>query len=162
MRLTQAKLRSVLHYDPVTGIFTYLVRRGFRVKVGDVAGALSSNGYVRLSVNYRRYYGQRLAWLYMTGEWPRRQVDHKNTIRSDNRWTNLRPATNRLNNENRRAAHSSNITGFLGAGPTRNGNYRARIYARGRERHLGVFDTPEQAHAAYVAAKRQLHRGCTL
>lgn len=160
--ISQARLKQILHYDPESGVFTYLVKTSIRVRAGQVAGTRNNrSGYVTISIDYRRYYGHRLAWLYMTGEWPTEQVDHRNTIRSDNRWTNLRKATNQFNNENRRRAHRDSATGVLGV--ARHGNkFKARIFVEGKERHLGMFETKEAAHSAYVAAKRVLHKGCTL
>lgn len=159
--LTQARLKELLHYDPETGIFTYKLRFAHRIRVGDPVTSTNDNGYLRLCLRYKKYYLHRLAWLYMTGEWPLFQIDHKNTIRADNRWDNLREATNKFNNENRRSAHRTSISGLLGVRKRKN-KFLARIFADGKERHLGAFDTPELAHAAYVDAKRQLHAGCTL
>lgn len=160
-RLTQERLKEVLDYNPTTGLFTWKIQTSHRIRAGDVASALSDEGYIRLSIDYRRYYAQRLAWLYMTGKWPREQIDHKNTIRTDNRWENLRAATNQFNNQNRRKAHRTNKTGLLGVRPYLK-KFVARISSNGEEHHLGVFLTPELAHAAYVEAKRELHDGCTL
>jgi HNH endonuclease len=160
-QLTQARLKEVLHYEPTTGVFTWLVQTSNRTRVGKPATALSDLGYIRLSIDYWRLYAHRLAWLYMTGEWPKIQIDHKNTIRTDNRWDNLREATNKFNNENRRTAHRTSKSGLLGVRRHRD-KFTARIYAEGKEKHLGMFPTPELAHAAYIEAKRRLHAGCTL
>ena len=158
--LTAERLRELLHYDPETGVFTRLVRSG-PAKVGDVAGTADTHGYIQISVDGALYLAHRLAFLWMTGEWPPHQVDHINGVRADNRFANLRPATNAENMQNVRRPYSSNRIGLLGV--CRHGNrFRATIKVDGRCIHLGTFDAPEQAHAAYLAAKRKLHAGCTL
>lgn len=165
--LSAARLREVLHYDAETGIFTRKLRTAQRHQIGDRAdfqiAAGASTGYRRVSVDSERYLAHRVAWLYVHGEWPREFIDHVNGVRSDNRVANLRPATHRLNMENRRTPRADNACGFLGVvfhAPTE--QWRARIQVKGKGRHIGLYPTPELAHAAYVAAKRTLHEGCTL
>lgn len=160
--LTHARLLYVIHYDPESGAFTRIGRSGKRTDlIGAEAGGPTSDGYLRIAVDDRRYRAHRLAWFYMTGQWPKPEVDHKNTLRIDNRWQNLRLATSTINKENRRKANSNSAIGLLGVSK-RNDKFAARITVNRKERHLGVFDTPEQAHATYVAAKRELHEGGTL
>ena len=159
--LTYERLREVLHYDPETGVFTRLVRTSNRIKVGDVAGCSAGDGYVQIRVDGVRYLAHRLAFLWMTGEWPRDMIDHINGVRDDNRFANLRPATRAENMQNQRRAMSNSQTGLLGV--TRVGKrFMATIQVDGRKIHIGTFDTPEQAHEAYLAAKRRLHPGCTI
>ena len=107
------------------------------------------------------YYAHRIAWLLTTGAWPAGLVDHRDGQRAMNVFTNLRDATPRVNAENQRAARKDNTTGLLGV--QRCGTrFKTEIRVRGRSRHLGVFATPELAHATYLAAKRQFHTGCTI
>jgi hypothetical protein len=106
------------------------------------------------------FLAHRLAWFYVHGVWPPVLIDHINGKRSDNRIVNLRLADWRLNMENKRR-ESYNSTGLLGVKPNGKG-FAARIGSRGVEHHLGTFRTPEEAHAAYVEAKRRLHKGGTL
>lgn len=100
--LTAEKLRHILHYDPETGVFTWMVSPRRRTKVGDEAGNRDYHGYVNITHEGTRYRAHRLAWLYMTGEWPADLVDHKDQNRSNNRWLNLRPATKAQNGQNTR------------------------------------------------------------
>src|SRR6202035_4009666 len=98
--LTAERLREFIHYDPLTGVFTWLVLpvcRGPRfvgrgpnqVRVGGIAGCVSkSNGYRRIKIGGHPYCAHRLAWLYMTGTWPKDEIDHINRVRSDNRFCN--------------------------------------------------------------------------
>jgi hypothetical protein len=145
--ITAERLRSLLSYNPETGIFTWRVRRG-RILAGTVTGGIGSHGYVEIRVDYRLYLAHRLAWLYMTGEWPKETIDHRDLDRTNNRWRNLREATFGQNNTNRRARGAQGLKGV-----TKNRRaYVAQIQVAGRNRYLGSFATPEAAHAAYVAA----------
>ena len=159
--LTADRLREVLHYAPDTGVFTWLVKTSTRIKVGDVAGSASARGYVWVRVDGVLLLAHRLAFLWMTGEWPPQFVDHINGVRDDNRWSNLRPATRAENNQNQRRARSDNKLGLLGVCRYRN-RFRATIAVDGQRIHIGTFDAPEQAHAAYLKTKRELHGGCTI
>ena len=163
MILTQERLKELLHYDPNTGNFIWLVRTSNRFCVGDVAGSLSNKGYKYTQIDGCKYRASRLAWFYMTGEWPKDQVDHFNTIRNDDRWCNLREATNRINAQNKRKAQNNNKTGFLGVSPAHDyKGFIAQITFNGEVQYLGTFDTPELAHKAYLDAKRVMHEGCTI
>lgn len=161
-RLTAERLRQLLHYDPATGEFTWIrvAPSTHNVKVGDRAGCLQ-HGYVRVRIDGNLIYAHCLAWLWMTGNWPADQIDHRNGNRCDNRWENLREATARLNSQNRRFAPKRTSSGFLGVRPRR-GGFEARICTGGHSKHLGDFRTAEAAHCAYVQAKRALHPGGTL
>lgn len=153
--LTQSRLKELLHYEPDTGEFTWLVRTSRRVKIGDIAGSQNGQGYQCIRIDWKPYRAHRLACLYIDGEWPEYEIDHINGVRSDNRWINLRYATRSENSQNKRASTSNNC-GFIGVSRFRN-KWRARIMLAGREKHLGCFPTPEDAHTAYLAAKANLH-----
>ena len=160
--LTHERVLKRLHYDPITGIFTWRVSPGGKAKAGDVAGYLNG-GYVKITLYGSTYSAHRLAWAYVTGDWPDGEVDHWNGVRHDNRWTNLRDVTHRANCENKRSANTRNKLGVLGVSKHhRSERYRASINVGGKITRLGWFDTPELAHQAYVTAKRELHAGCTL
>ncbi len=148
--LTFERLRELMHYDPETGDFTYRVRTARRVKIGAVAGNPNVDGYFWVSVKGERYRAHRLAWLYMTGEWPPRDIDHKNLNRSDNRWANLRLATDSQNKANigKRADNTSGYKGVFKKGR----KWEASIGVRGKRRYLGSFSCIVAAHLAYVVA----------
>lgn len=163
--LSIERLKEVVSYDPVTGIFVWLVRPSNRTNVGALAGWFHSHSkYWLLSIDGQKYRAHRLAWYYMTGAWPPDQIDHINGKRDDNRFENLRPVTNAENGCNQRQAKSNNLSsGLLGVSLGKNGkNWGAHIKAQGKMRHLGYFGTKEEAHDAYVEAKRRFHDTCTL
>lgn len=154
-------LRELLAYDPLTGAFVWR-RKINHAKPGDAAGHLNRTlGYVMIGVAGRCYWAHRLAWLHVTGEWPERGIDHINGVKHDNRWSNLREATQGVNNQNQRRAHRDSLTGVLGVTKKRR-KYRAQIVLNRKTNYLGTFDTPELAHAAYLAAKRRMHEGGTI
>ncbi len=159
--LTAERLKAFLHYDPETGVFTRLRGRGGQ-PVGKPVGAVGGYSYRRIGMDRRDYDAHRLAWLYMTGSFPEQMVDHINGDRQDNRWCNLRAADRSLNNQNlKRAKKSNKASGLLGVSRCRE-KWKAEIYCAKKKYHIGVFDTPQLAHEAYVARKRQLHAGCTI
>lgn len=149
--LTQERLKALLHYEPATGVFTWLVRRPNGVKVGDVAGSINAKGYRIIKIGGKPFKAARLAHLYMTGEWPAELMDHESRERSDNTWDNLRPATNSQNCANRLLG--KNQTGFKGVVYRANRNaYEAYLKKAGQRHFLGYFRTAEEAGAAYARA----------
>lgn len=150
--LTAERLREVLNYDPETGIFTWRKMNRRHWLLGTVAGARHSGGYVRIYVNGREHYGHRLAWLYIHGEWPPEQIDHINGIRTDNRIENLRPATVSQNHVNTKL-RDDNTSGLKGVSiHSTSKRWRARLHCNGVEKHLGFFNTKDEASEAYQRA----------
>ena len=100
--LTQEKLKEILTYNPTTGEFISRCRTGGTIVKGSVLGHLhKASGYIFIMINYKNYRAHRLAFLYMEGAFPDKDVDHKDRIRSNNIWSNLRHVTARINNENK-------------------------------------------------------------
>src|ERR1700741_188672 len=160
--LTQSRLQELLHYDPATGIFTWLAQVSAKTTIGKQAGYENKKGYIMVGVDGRCYRAHRLAWLYVTGSWPVNRIDHRDTRRSNNAWRNLREATGAENQQNRKSGSKSK-SGLLGVGwDGRKKKWKAAIQVNNVSTHLGRFKTPEEAHAAYVAAKRKLHPFNTL
>src|SRR3989304_2031824 len=87
--ITQSALKQIIHYDPDTGVFTWIVNRGRKAKSGYLAGVISDLGYRRIQISGRKHYAGRLAWLYMTGSQPVNEIDHINGVRDDDRFSNL-------------------------------------------------------------------------
>lgn len=153
--ITPEKLREIVSYDPETGVFTWRKTRG-RARAGNVAGTPHNEGYISIVALRGRYLAHRLAWFYVHGEWPQDDIDHINGDRSDNRISNLRDVSRSENLQNVATARKSSTHGFIGAS-RQGGRWKARIKLNGKETHLGLFDTPEEASEAYLRAKAEMH-----
>lgn len=153
--LTRIRLMHVLHYDPVTGVFTWINPQSVRVKRGDEAGNVRKDGYLRIGIDGRSYMAHRLATLYMTGVMPPDDVDHKNRSRLANRWDNLRPATRQQNTCNRSmtGANSSGVVGVCW--DDARGKWLSRIKIKGTTINLGRFvDFDDAVRAREIAEAR--------
>ena len=149
--LTAERVREVLRYDPDTGLFVWLAGQ----RAGRVAGCDNGDGYIFIRVDRHRLYAHRLAFFYMTGEWPSGVVDHKDRRPQNNTFTNLRVASHRENLFNR-GATKANKCGLKGVSRHRR-MWRATIKYSGKQIHLGMFITKENAAEAYVSAARRFH-----
>jgi hypothetical protein len=158
--VTHGRLRELLNYDYATGELTWRIRKARCIHVGDVAGNVSKRtGYRGVMVDGKYYLAHRLSWFYITGEWPRNQIDHINRNRADNRITNLREATssqNQMNTVSRRVGTASGIKGVVWSKRCR--KWKAQIGGQGKTTYLGYFDTTEQANIAYTEAAKKLFK----
>jgi HNH endonuclease len=153
--MNREELKKFLHYDPESGFLIRLISRQ-GCNAGERAGRLHSNGYRYVSYNYKMYREHRLIWFYVTGEWPKNQIHHKNDIRDDNRWINLELATNQQN-QARKGLQKNNKTGYKGISFDRNCPrkcFRVRIQVNRKEIYLGNFDNLKEARDAYRIAAR--------
>ena len=154
-KISQQRLREILNYNPDTGDFTWRLQIAKRAQIGAVAGGLSHTGYVFIRIEGTAYLAHRLAWLYVHGEWPEGDLDHRDCDPSNNRLSNLRPATPVQNNWNTRKS-KNNTSGFKGVHWANQAQrWMARIQINARRVYLGHFDTPEAAHTAYCDAARE-------
>jgi hypothetical protein len=153
-----------LAYDPETGIFTWAVSpKRSTIKAGSVAGSMNSEGYLHIGYGGRKYFSHRLAWLITYGDWPSGQVDHINGCRTDNRLENLRDVTHSVNQQNQKKARKNNKSGFLGVcWHKKSSVWVAQITVGRKIKRIGSFGTAEEAHKAYLLAKRECHAGCTI
>lgn len=157
--LTHERLLELLHYEPESGVFTWRIAPRYRIYVGERAGnenrSRPEQPYRQIMLAGKNYRTGRLAWLYMTGAWPEKEIDHRNGNPLDDAWTNLRLATSTQNKANQKL-RCDNKTGFKGVH-----RRRQRFYARanigGKYRHLGMFSTAEEASDAYKAATLAIH-----
>ena len=164
-------IKKLLNYDPETGIFVWLSRpvrpdyessdRSWNTKYsGKLAGSIhaSTSGrlfYINIKIYNKLYLAHRLVFLYMTGKFPLDQVDHKDRNGLNNRWENLRQA-NRMENSWNCGPQINNTSGFKGVHlDKRWGRYQALIRIRGKNKSLGYFDNPEDAHIAYATAAKK-------
>ena len=162
--LNAARLRELLHYDPETGIFTNRIKRSRKIVAGQAAGSINKIlRYVVIGIDGDTWLAHRLAFLWITGEWPKGKADHRAGDRANNRWANLRDLTHAANIQNVTTARRNNTSGMLGASrDKRGGKWRAAIVVNYKQVHIGTYSTAELAHAAYVEAKRRLHPGNTM
>jgi HNH endonuclease/AP2 domain len=153
--LTSEELHRILHYDPETGIFTFLVQRGAR-RIGQKAGCPDARGHLIFSIHGRSYRAHRVAWLYVHGRWPAQQIDHIDGIRDNNAINNLREASNLENSRNSKR-YVTNKSGFKGVSFCKEKNkWVAHINTKGKTKHLGYFRTPELASILYEKTAKEL------
>jgi hypothetical protein len=157
--LTAEYVRSILDYDPASGALTW--KRGYRhLKAGSKAGYKTERGYVIIRIDTITYQAHRLAWLIMTGAWPELIVDHKDENKSNNAWSNLREVSIAENTQNVTAPQRDNASGFRGVYWQRDKRkWRAQITVSRKLIYLGRYSSPEEASAAYEAARLELHPG---
>lgn len=177
--LTAAQLRELVSYDPETGVFVWLRRpsamfatqRGassWNAKYpGKRAGSANqSNRYETIRIFDCGHYAHRLAWLYMNGEMPKFEIDHKDGNGFNNKYSNLRDVNSRINSENLRQARKSKKKYRLGVYEIVSRKlkkpFTASIKVKGKAIFLGYFETEDQAYDAYLRSKRELHEGCTI
>lgn len=146
--ITAQEVRRLLSYDPMTGIFTWAIPTGDRVKAGQKAGRVN-HGYISIKVNKREYGAHRLAWLYVHGAWPNGDIDHINRDKSDNRIANLRQATRAQNLQNRQYA------GAYWYSPRK--KWRVNIRVDGKRLWIGDYNTHADALAARADAVSKYH-----
>lgn len=147
-------LRKLLKYDASTGVFTWLLPNT-PARPGDAAGSQNGLGYICIGVAQTLHRAHRLAWLYMTGEWPKHEVDHIDGDPTNNSWANLRAATHAQNTRNTKL-RSTNTSGFKGVYALK-GKFCARVMINGKSTYLGIFDTVEAANAIACATREEHH-----
>lgn len=150
-RVTANRVRELFHFCPESGVLTRRIAAAPNAPEGAIAGRLNTAGHLVVCVHARMYMVHRVAWLWMTGEWPTFEIDHINQNKSDNRWSNLREATRSQNLINRGHRRKHQLPrGVSKAG----GRYQAQIRVAGTFRHLGMFGCPTAAHFAWVKAAK--------
>jgi hypothetical protein len=154
-KLTFEKANALLRYYPDTGLLYWKVAKGVR-RAGDIAGRVDSKGhYLWTVIDGVKYANHRLAWLLTHHQFPLDQLDHINRDKQDNRLDNLRECSMAENCQNR-AIYQTNQWGFAGVAISRN-KYKAVIQVDGVKKSIGVWNSPEEAHAVYLAVKDALH-----
>jgi hypothetical protein len=156
---------NALSYSPETGYFTFLVSRG-TAAAGSIAGTVCrKTGYRTIRLCGKSWRANRLAWVYVHGVLPSGVIDHINGARDDNRIENLRDVPTSMNSHNIKGPTKKSTHGYLGAHQRKDCKTKrwvAKITVNHKHMHIGSFGTPEEAQAAYLVAKRQLHAGNTL
>ena len=153
--ITAERLREVMDYDPATGVFTWKINNRGKTRAGDIAGSTRRDGYVHVTIAQKTYLAHRLAWLYVTGNWPAKQIDHINVNPTDNRFYNLREATQTQNNGNSKRSQA-NKSGHKGVRWNEKvKKWHAFMKRNNRYMHIGLFDEIEIAVEAYAKAARE-------
>lgn len=162
--ITHSKLLETLSYNKDTGIFTW-VRPAFNKTqyIGKQAGSIGKENYLFIKIDSKRYSASRLAWFYVTGQWPEGVIDHIDHNVQNNAIDNLRDITIAENCQNQIKHHKDSSTKYLGIRKDiGKRTYNARIQTNGKRISLGHFYTKEDAYNAYINAKRCLHNSCTI
>ena len=150
------EIKDYLKYDPITGDIVWIKKASKKVILNVPITTTTKDGYIQIMFKGINYRGHRIAWFLHTGEQPPKYLDHRNNIRTDNAFTNLRVATASQNNSNRDKS-PCNTSGYKGvnfhAGV---GKWRASISINNKAKHLGWFDTPELANESYQEASLKI------
>lgn len=157
--LTQTYVRELFIYRPRLGVLVW--RRGrSKGRTGVVAGVIGKRGRRVLCIDGIKYYASRVIWLYVKGEWPEHEIDHKNRDKTDDRWSNLRAATRQQNGANR-SITLKNKHGFWGVKQQsfKEGRKTFRFFASikvdRKDIYLGRRDTAVEAAHLYDAAAKK-------
>jgi hypothetical protein len=154
--ISQDELLKLVEYNPDMGVFI-LRQKTLRRKAGDILGYPNQKGYTKIALGMHHYLAHRLAWLYMTGTWPAVQVDHIDLDKANNRWKNLRLATN-SNNQHNTKLRCTNTSGKRGVVWDRtNKKWRAQADAANQHYQLGRFDSFAKACDTVDAFMETMH-----
>lgn len=157
--LTLEEAREQIDYDPLTGTCTWKIRKP-RIHPGLRAGYVGATGYRQIKICQKQYFEHVFIWFWVMGCWPKDEIDHRNTVRADNRWENLREATRSQNQGNTsRYGKSRGVTKRVSPSTGRT-TYRAKGPSgkQGVGICLGEFETEQDALAAWIAYAK-LHYG---
>jgi len=153
--LTQKKLKKLLHYNPETGTFTWININKHKVERNNTEAGTASLGYIAIIIKGKSYLAHRLAWLYMTGEWPKRQIDHVNHIRNDNRWINFREVSHQENHKNR-PLQKNNTSGISGVCWNKESKkWQAKVKINQKTVGLGYYIDKFEAICARMSANNK-------
>ena len=147
--------------DPITGKIYWKEDQNQRVKSGNEAGSARTGGYRTVMINNSSYRVHRIIWAMFYGKYPDDVIDHINGDKTDNRVVNLRDISFKHNCQNKVRPNITNKSGVLGIYKA-GSKYRASISLNNKNKILGTFHTKEEAHDAYITAKRVMHPGCTI
>ena len=153
--LTVEEAKEYLVYNKITGAF-YRLKAGSGYHSGDVAGHVNTLGYCIIKIKGKAYKAHRLAWLFCHDEWPTKQIDHIDGNKLNNKITNLRDVSTMENCGNRKIHRSGHLVGTRCYKCKGGDRWRAIIRKGAKRVYLGTYDTPEEAHKAYLLARKKL------
>jgi len=155
--ITQEYIKSILHYNPETGVFTWLEDVNPRARKGMIAGGLSGSGYILISINNYRTGAHRLAFLYILGYIPE-MVDHIDRNPQNNSWDNLRVCTSKTNAYNA-GLRTDNKSGYKGITWDRSrGKWFVCLSVNSKTIGLGRYKDIEDAIRAYNKGAKKHHK----
>ena len=148
------ELKSLLSYEPDTGVIRWIAKGKGRIKKKE-AGTLLHSGYAGICIGPKRWQSHRIAWALHYGEWPKDQIDHINGIRTDNRICNLREASNAQNGKNL-GLSKANTSGHKGVCfDKQTSKWRAIIKVNFKQINIGRYADLQDAIDARIAAEQQ-------
>ena len=161
--LTQSLLKEALNYNPDTGIFTWKLKFNKHIQIGSTAGSRTTDGYISIRLFGANFLAHRLAFLYMTGKFPHKnlEIDHKDRIKHHNWWSNLRAKSHQCNirNTGNLKNNTSGVKGVIfvfGAD-----KWRASIKINKVQKYLGYYGDFDNAVCARLAAEQCVNwSGC--
>lgn len=153
--ISHERIREVLNYDGGTGQFYWKVKASKKTVVGSVAGSKEPRGYIKIRIDGALLSAHQIAFMWMNGNWADGEIDHIDRDKSNNRWDNLRLATRSQNARN--SPPRFNKTGFNNVGQSASGKYYCRIIVDKKQVNMCGYDTPAEAHNAYLIAVKQHH-----
>lgn len=156
LRPTPDSLQKHFRYDSETGVI-YWRQSAKHFKAGEVAGGKMSKGYVNIYFQKRTLKAHIVAYVLMNGEYPTKQIDHKDGNKANNAWVNLRLATNAENQRNvgLRADNKSGVKGVYFH--KQSGKWTAQITVAGNMITIGRFSDKADAITARREAATNLH-----
>jgi hypothetical protein len=157
---SQEYLKACFSYNPLSGLLRWKKRPREHFKsdlafhrfnalfADNHAGYKDDKGYISVYMDGKHLKAHRIIWMLVNGHYPKHQIDHINTIRSDNTIDNLREASHSQNQMNTNV-YKTNKLGIKGVWfDVDKGRFRSKL----RKKHLGSFKTIEEAKAAYDKA----------
>lgn len=148
MTITYEKAHELFYYKD--GILYNKINRGYPASKDKPAGSLKPTGYIQIKVNGKLYLSHRIIWLMHHNEWPTKEIDHIDRNKQNNKIENLRYVTrqqNQFNRYNKGYTFKEKLNKF-----------EAKIGINKKTIYLGLFDTEEEAHNAYLKAKEEYHK----
>lgn len=154
---TKQEIEEHLEYDKENGCF-YRKTSFNAISIGSIAGCKKANGYIYVGIFKKHIFCHRLVWFFEHGEWPTKVIDHIDGDKTNNKISNLRLATYSQSSMHRKVMKNSKsqLKGVIFL--KRKNRYRAYIRCNNKRIHIGTYKTAEEAHAAYVAKAKELHK----
>lgn len=153
-KIVDKLVEKYFSYNHKTGKIINIYKRCDKILIGDEPGSLSDGGYIIISVKNNKIRAHRLAWRLYYKNWPKKQLDHINGNRSDNRICNLRETSQRENCQNRKEHRKGHLVGTCFY--KKIGKFAARLRIKNKKLHLGFFETQLEAHEQYLRALKAI------